>query len=93
MEKMNEISQQVGYVLVCNNNDIIPVSDIQNTDLQKVVIFEDSVCEKNQKPLIDYFIQGHHKKLFSYLPITELLCNTKTYKIELFTFRIIRFSK
>ena len=66
---MNEISQQVGYVLVCNNNDIIPVSDIQNTDLQKVVIFEDFVCEKNQKPLIDYFIQGHHKKtvqLFTY---------------------------
>ena len=62
IEKMNEISQQVGYdVLVCNNNDIIPVSDIQNTDLQSVVIFDDYVCEKNKKQLIDYFIQGRHK--------------------------------
>ena len=24
-------------------------------------MFEDFVCEKNQKPLIDYFIQGHRK--------------------------------
>ena len=48
MEKMNEISQQVGYdVLVCNNSDIIPVSDIQNTDLQRVIIFNDFICEKN----------------------------------------------
>ena len=62
IEKMNEISKQVGYdVLICNNNDIIPVSDIQNTDLQRVIIFDDFVCEKNQKPLIDYFIQGRHK--------------------------------
>jgi len=62
MEKMNEISQQVGYdVLVCNNSDIIPVSDIQNTDLQRVIIFDDFICEKNQKPLIDYFLQGRHK--------------------------------
>ena len=50
MEKMNEISQQVGYdVLVCNNNDIIPVSDIQNTDLQRVAIFDDSMCVKKIK--------------------------------------------
>ena len=62
IEKMNEISQQVGYdVLVCNNDDIKPVSNIQNTDLQRVIIFDDFVCEKNQKPLIDYFIQGRHK--------------------------------
>ena len=62
MEKMNEISQQVGYdVLVCKNADIIPVSDIINTDLQRVIVFDDFVCEKQQKPLIDYFIQGRHK--------------------------------
>ena len=37
------------------------VSDMQNTDLQRVIIFDDFVCEKNQKPLIGYFIQGRHK--------------------------------
>ena len=28
---------------------------------QKIVIFDDYVCDKNQKPLIDYFIRGRHK--------------------------------
>ena len=28
---------------------------------QKIVIFDDFVCEKNQKPLVDYFIGGRHK--------------------------------
>ena len=30
-------------------------------DNQKIVIFDDFVCERNQQPLIDYFIQGRHK--------------------------------
>jgi len=30
-------------------------------EAQKIVIFDDFVCEKNQKPLIDYFITGRHK--------------------------------
>ena len=44
-----------------NNDEIIPVDQIQDTDIQRVVIFDDYVCEKVQKPLIDYFIQGRHK--------------------------------
>ena len=30
-------------------------------DNQKLVIFDDYVCDKNQRQLIDYFIQGRHK--------------------------------
>ena len=30
-------------------------------DNQKLVIFDDYVCERNQRQLIDYFIQGRHK--------------------------------
>ena len=30
-------------------------------DNQKVVIFDDYVCDKNQRELIDFFIQGRHK--------------------------------
>ncbi|CAH3179240.1 unnamed protein product [Porites evermanni] len=30
-------------------------------DNQKLVIFDDYVCDKNQSQLIDYFIQGRHK--------------------------------
>ena len=61
IKKFDEISQSVGYnVLVCNNNEIVPVENMEN-EAQKVVIFDDFVCEKNQKPLIDYFIRGRHK--------------------------------
>ena len=61
MDEINDISKQVGYdVLVCSNNDIIPVSDMLNNDFQTIVIFDDFVCDKNQKPIIDYFIQGRH---------------------------------
>ena len=41
MEKMNGISEHVGYdVFVCNNNDITPISDLLNTELQRVVNFK-----------------------------------------------------
>ena len=63
MEVFNEISKSktVGYnVLICNNNEIVPVENLEN-EAQKIVIFDDFVCEKNQKPLIDYFIRGRHK--------------------------------
>ena len=31
-------------------------------ETKKVVIFDDYVCEKNQNNMINYFIQGRHKK-------------------------------
>ena len=58
----NDISQSVGYnVLVCSNDDIVPVENLMDDTAQKIVIFDDYVCDKNQKPLIDYFIRGRHK--------------------------------
>ena len=55
------ISEHVGYpVLISSNDKITPVKQLDN-DMQKVVIFDDYVCEKQQKPLIDYFLQGRHK--------------------------------
>lgn len=61
IDKMNGISEHVGYpVLIASNDEIIPVYQLDN-DMQRVVIFDDYVCEKVQKPLIDYFIQGRHK--------------------------------
>ena len=59
---LNEISKSVGYdVLVCSNDDIVPVENLMDDSSQKIVIFDDYVCDKNQKPLIDYFIRGRHK--------------------------------
>ena len=61
IKKFNEISKTVGYdVLICNNNEIVPVENMES-EAQKIVIFDNFVCEKNQKPLIDYFIRGRHK--------------------------------
>ena len=58
----DDISQSVGYnVLVCSNDDIVPVENLMDHTAQKIVIFDDYVCDKNQKPLIDYFIRGRHK--------------------------------
>ena len=51
MKNFDEISGQVGYkVLECSNDDIIPVSDI-DSDSQKIIIFDDYVCEKTRKRL------------------------------------------
>ena len=58
----DDITQSVGYnVLVCSNDDIVPVENLMDNTAQKIVIFDDFVCDKNQKPLIDYFIRGRHK--------------------------------
>ena len=60
-KRFNRISKQVGYCgIECSNDNIIPVSEL-DSESQKVVVFDDFVCDKNQKPLVDYFIQGRHK--------------------------------
>ena len=64
MNKMNEISRDVGYgydIMTVSNDKIIPISDIDYEGNQKLVIFDDYVCEKNQRQIVDYFIQGRHK--------------------------------
>ena len=62
MKKMNEASEEVGYNLMEVSNDaIIPISNLPYEDNQKIIIFDDYVCEKNQREIVDYFIQGRHK--------------------------------
>lgn len=63
-ENMEKIARKNKLPLDCifesSNKEIIPV-DQMDSDLQKVIIFDDYVCEKNQNDLINYFIQGRHK--------------------------------
>ena len=62
MNKMNEMSRTVGYdIMNVSNDKIIPISDIDYEDNQKLAIFDDYVCKKNQRQIVDYFIQGRHK--------------------------------
>lgn len=62
IQKMRQLSHKVGYdILNVSNDKVIPVDEMNYEDNQKVVIFDDYVCDKNQRELIDYFIQGRHK--------------------------------
>ena len=63
MKKMNEISRNAADydIMTVSNDKIIPINDIDYEDNQKLIIFDDYVCEKNQRQIVDYFIQGRHK--------------------------------
>ena len=64
MNKMNELSRGSGNdydIMTVSNDKIIPIKDLDYEDNQKLVIFDDYVCEKNQREIVDYFIQGRHK--------------------------------
>ena len=62
MKEMNEASEEAGCnVMEVSNDAIIPISHLTYGDNQKLVIFDDYVCEKNQRQIVDYFIQGRHK--------------------------------
>ena len=62
IQKMRQFSSELGYeILHVSNDEITPVTEIDYEDNQKLVIFDDYVCDKNQRRLIDYFIQGRHK--------------------------------
>ena len=62
MNKMNEMSRNAGYdIMTVSNDKINPIGDMDYEDNQKLVIFDDYVCEKNEGQIVDYFIQGRHK--------------------------------
>ena len=57
---INTLNSIAPGVIHTSSTDILPVQDLP-TSGQKIVIFDDFVTEKNQRPLINYFIQGRHK--------------------------------
>ena len=62
MKEMNEASEEAGYnVMEVSNDAIIPINHLPYENNQKIIIFDDYVCEKNQRAIVDYFIQGRHK--------------------------------
>ena len=62
-QKMREFSHKLGgqQILHVSNDEIKSVTEMDYDDMQKLVIFDDYVCEKNQTQIVDYFIQGRHK--------------------------------
>ena len=62
IQKMAELSRKLGYeILHVSNDEITPVTEMDYEDNQKIVIFHDYVCDKNQKTIIDYLAQGRQK--------------------------------
>ena len=61
LKTFGPISEEVGYQVIETSNDEIPSLDELSDDNQKIVVFDDFVCERNQKPLIEYFIRSRHK--------------------------------
>ena len=62
IQKMRELSHKLNYeILNVSNDEITPVTEMGYEDNQKLVIFDDYVCDKNQRQIIDCFIQGRHK--------------------------------
>ena len=50
INKMNHISRQTGYdVMKVSNDAIIPIKDLGYEDNQKLIIFDDYVCEKQSE--------------------------------------------
>ena len=48
---IKDISGQLGYdIMHCNNDDIKPVNCLES-DSQKIVLFDDFICDKNQSHL------------------------------------------
>ena len=57
----HQISKEAGYPIIeASNDQIIPVSEMTDHN-QKLVIFDDFVCVKNQRSLVDYFMRGKKK--------------------------------
>ena len=61
LKTFHPISKEAGYPVIETSNDEIPSLDELNDDNQKIVVFDDFVWEKKQKPLIEYFIRSRHK--------------------------------
>ena len=55
------ISKEVGYNVIAEGNDELIPLEYLDDESQKKVIFDDFVSERNQKPLVQYFIGGRHK--------------------------------
>ena len=61
LERIAEVNKiPIDEIFHSSKEEIIPISEMEDRN-QKVVIFDDYVCEKNHIEIINYFIQGRHK--------------------------------
>ena len=74
-EFAEKYNPKVGYdIIEAYGDEIIPLEELR-ADNQKIVVFDDLVCEKNQNDIINYFINWRHKNCcVIYLTQTSTRC-------------------
>ena len=93
INKMNEISKEVDFdIMTVSNDKIIPIKDLDYEDNQKLIIFDDYVCEKNQRQIVDYFIQGRHKNCSVIYPSQSFYKTTRDIRLNCSHYCIYEFS-
>ena len=88
LKEFEPINKEVGYdIIEASNDKIVPVSELTD-DNQKLIIFHDFVCEKNQKPLVDYFIKGRQKNVVLFIFCNVITKHQKIYAsiVHIFVF-------
>ena len=56
---VENIDPEVGYKVIETPQEIIPLKKLDR-ESQKIVIFDDYMCEKNQNEIVNYFTNGRH---------------------------------
>ena len=68
MEVMDELSGKAGYdIMEVSNDKIIPINDLGYEDNQKLVIFDDYVCEKIRIKSLIILFKADIKIVLSYI--------------------------
>ena len=68
-----EVNPEVGYeVIEAYGDEIIPLEELP-VETQKIVVFDDLVCESNQNNIINYFINGQHRNC-CVIYLTQTFC-------------------
>ena len=61
LERIADVNKiPIDEILHSSNEEIIPINEMEDRN-QKVVIFDDYICEKNQNDIKKYFMLGRHK--------------------------------
>ena len=87
------LSQKVNYPITEVSNDIGGIQPLEalDRDSQKIVIFDDFIMEKNQKPIAEYFTGGRHRNCSSIYLSQSYLNTPKTIRLNCTHFCIMEF--
>ena len=72
LNKLAKKKFSVDKIYEYSNDEIKDVDELENK-LQKVVIFDDYICDKNRDQIIKYFIQGRHKIVVSFILVSRII--------------------